>query len=427
MLAVSLSIFPGSTGALAADTAEQLQAAAALFKRGKFPEAREAYARVLAAEPNDYDALVAVGNLDLLGNHLDDAQASLSKAIEINPHAPAPKSLLAEVFYRRDDFAHAAALYRAIGNDLRARQLESFRGQIPYQIQSGADSVTLKFVHTDPNPVVSVKVNGHGPVNFLIDTGTGEVILDPEFASEVGASRFGSASGTQARGRQTARMLGRIDTLALGDMTLHNVPVQFLATGEYWKIDGLPIDGIIGTVLLYHFLSTLDLRGGELVLRQKTKADAGDIERGIHDGAVVLPFWMAGDHIMVAWGAVNHVPELMVVDTGCDGCGFVGPESTIRDAHLKLIESEAQQGPVSGGTVIAKPMLVDELSLGDAIGGNITGIFGAFPPALENGFGFRIGGLISHTFFRRYAMTFDFTSMRLIMTGDPESAKPAAQ
>ncbi|MGO9603720.1 MAG: hypothetical protein ACLQAT_10050 [Candidatus Binataceae bacterium] len=38
---------------------------------------------------------------------------------------------------------------------------------------------------------------------------------------------------------------------------------------------------------------------------------------------------------------------------------------------------------------------------------------------LENLFGFRIGGVISYTFSRPYATTFDFTSMRLIMHGDP--------
>jgi len=30
-------------------------------------------------------------------------------------------------------------------------------------------------------------------------------------------------------------------------------------------------------------------------------------------------------------------------------------------------------------------------------------------------FGFRVGGLISHTFFRPYALTFDFDQMRMFM------------
>jgi len=37
------------------------------------------------------------------------------------------------------------------------------------------------------------------------------------------------------------------------------------------------------------------------------------------------------------------------------------------------------------------------------------------PGILHGQFGFSIGGLISHTFFRPYALTFDFTAMQLIL------------
>jgi hypothetical protein len=40
---------------------------------------------------------------------------------------------------------------------------------------------------------------------------------------------------------------------------------------------------------------------------------------------------------------------------------------------------------------------------------------GAIPPGSEERFGFRMGGLISHAFFRPYAVTFDFLSMTLYL------------
>ena len=43
----------------------------------------------------------------------------------------------------------------------------------------------------------------------------------------------------------------------------------------------------------------------------------------------------------------------------------------------------------------------------------LPGVAGAFPPSLEHSEGFRIAGLISHAFFRPYAVTFDFDRMRL--------------
>ena len=71
--------------------------------------------------------------------------------------------------------------------------------------------------------------------------------------------------------------------------------------------------------------------------------------------------------------------------------------------------------PMSGG-VIGTEDIMDELTLGDAKEKNVMGIFGAFDgTGIEYEFGFRIGGIISHGFFRPYKLTFDFTTMNLIL------------
>ena len=61
------------------------------------------------------------------------------------------------------------------------------------------------------------------------------------------------------------------------------------------------------------------------------------------------------------------------------------------------------------------PFDLDEIALGAARERNLKGFFGPFPPSLEYAMGFRIGGIISHQFFRPYALTFDFTGMRLFL------------
>jgi len=125
---------------------------------------------------------------------------------------------------------------------------------------------------------------------------------------------------------------------------------------------------------------------------------------------------MAGDHFMVAWGAVNNSqPMLFFVDTGLAGGGFSCPESTLRKADIELQEDQADHGLGGGGKVRFVPFVVDELTLGDAREHNIQGSYagGGFP--LEKIFGFHIGGLISHGFFRPYSLTFDFDGMRYFL------------
>ncbi len=422
ILILAITAVLGSAAALfvAAGPApgDPIAAAAAIFKQGKFAEAEKAYLYALDRRPQNPEVLTRLGSIALLSNRHADAEKWLGQALAAKPGDPAASALLAESLYRRDDFAKAAPLFRAAGNSAKAEQLESFKDARPYALQAEAERASLKFVMTDPLPVVQVMVNGYPAVNFFIDTGAGEVILDPAFAKEIGAAEYGSQTGTFAGGKKAAYVYGRVDTLNLGDFMVKNVPVQIMDVRRFSVpvFRGLRVDGIIGTVLLYHFLSTLDYPGGALVLRPAFD----DVARIFRDeaerrGALSAPFWMAGDHFMVGWGVVNtSAPMLFFVDTGLAGGGFTCPESTLRAAGIKLETSQAVQGIGGGGAVTVVPFKVEQLSFGRAKQKDVTGLSsGPFP--LEDALGFHIGGLVSHGFFRSYALTFDFRAMKLFL------------
>jgi hypothetical protein len=402
-----------------------LEKADSLFKEGKFAEAADGYAEALNADPKSFRAFFRLGSIALLSNNFMAAEMRLKEALALKPDDSAAKSLLAELYCRKDDFGLAAKLFRETGDLARAAQLESFKGQTPYSVDGGGAETVLPFVLTDPLPVVSLKVNGDRTVNFFIDTGGPQVILDAEFAKELGIKDFGSETGTFAGGKKAAYGFGRVDSLTLGDYVIRNVPVALMQVRRFSKpvFRGTQVDGIIGTVLLYHFLSTIDYPGGRLVLRRPS-AEAGQHFAGeaASAQAVVVPFWMAGDHFMVGWGTVNEsAPLLFFVDTGLAGGGFTCPESTVKLAGIKLNESAAGEGIGGGGKVRTVPFVVKELTFGAAREENVPGMFsGAFP--VENALGFHIGGLISHGFFRPYALTFDFRGMKIYLERKEKAA-----
>jgi len=167
-----------------------------LFKRGLFAEAERIYSDISAGDPENFSSTLRLGCIALLSNRLDDAQRWLARAAQLRPDDNGSKALLAEVFYRRDKFHDAALLLQALGREAKAKKLESFKGLSPYKIEGTAKSSSLRFIMTDPLPVVEVQVNNSDPVNFFIDTGGAEVIVDKEFAREVGAAHFGSETGT---------------------------------------------------------------------------------------------------------------------------------------------------------------------------------------------------------------------------------------
>src|SRR5262245_30346396 len=161
-LMLSLTLSSLSSGQNAADS---------LFQAGKFAEAEKLYAKTVAEDATNYQAVARLGHLALLGNRLDEAARWLTKAIASRPDDKTVQAQLAEVYYRRDDFRRAAPLLAATGKQAKAKKLESFSQTVPYQIDGQAQVTHLKFVHTDPLPLVRVKINGSEEVNFLIDTG----------------------------------------------------------------------------------------------------------------------------------------------------------------------------------------------------------------------------------------------------------------
>ena len=395
-----------------------LESADSLFKAGKFAKAEKIYIKIVNEDPGNDRAVARLGHIALLANRLDDAEKWLTKAVKLKPEEKSLKLLLAQGYYRRDKFQRAAPLLRAVGNEVVAKKLLSFKDVSPYKIEGTAEVTNLKLVMTDPLPVVQVRVNKSDLVNFFIDTGGAEVIVDTEFTKEIGATQFGAEMGTFAGGKKAPYQHGRVDSFTPGDFTVKNMPVHIMDVRRFSPIfRGKRVDGIIGTVLLYHFLATLNYAEGQLTLRRRTKENLKRVEKeAVEQGSMVVPFWMAGDHYMVAWGTVNNSqPMLFFVDTGLAGGGFTCPESTIQKAAIKLQEDKASEGLGGGGKVKVIPFVVDELTLGDAKEHNIPGSYSGAHDPLEYAFGFHIGGLISHAFFRQYALTFDFVGMRYFL------------
>jgi hypothetical protein len=405
----------------------EIDAADRLFQSGKFAEAAKLYSRIVAQNPRDHSATLQLGHIALLSNRLDEARKWLRKALTLQPDDTDAKVMLAEVFYRRDGFQKAAASLKGVDVSsnkliieqyptLNVAKLESFKGQKPYDLQGKRESTHVKFVRTDPLPIVNVRVNGGDEVTFFIDTGGSEVALDTDFAKELGVPQFGTMQGTFSGGQHAEVQLGRIGSLTVGDWTIKNLPVAMLPLRQLSEGLGVKqINGIIGTTLFYHFLTTLDYPKGELVLRRKTPVNLKQFKATLSGKRFIVPFWMASDHFMVGWGRVETLsPTLLFVDTGLVGAGVKLAESVIKEAGIKLEEDKASEGAGGGGTLKIVPYTVHQLSFGDINEENVHGLYdGPFP--WENMFGFQLAGMVGHDFFKPYAVTFDFQNMQIFL------------
>jgi Aspartyl protease/Tetratricopeptide repeat len=421
--------FPGK--AASEPKQAEIDSANLLFQGGKFAEAGKVYAQIAAQDPNDYSVILQLGRIALLSNRLDDAQTWLEQAIALHPDDADAKVMLAEAYYRRDDFQKAAASLSGVDVStnklviaqyptLNVAKLESFKGQTPYEVQGEGQETRVTFLKMDPLPLVSVRVNGGDEVTFFIDTGGSEVALDTDFARELGVPDFGAVQGTFSGGQKAEVHQGRLESLTLGAWTVKNLPVATLPLRQLSEGFGVKrIDGILGTTLFYHFLATLDYPHGELVLRRKDAKSSEQFAAESSAKSVAVPIWMASDHFMVGWGRVETIPPaLLFVDTGLAGAGVKLAESVIKQAGIKLEEDKAYAGAGGGGKLKIVPYTVRRLSFGDIEEDDVPGLYdGPFP--WENTFGFHLAGMVGHDFFKPYAVTFDFDTMQIVLRQGP--------
>ncbi len=375
------------------------------FKDARFDEAQRLYTQRAVANPGDAAAATRLGALALLQNNLPVAESALLRARSLDPGSQEVATLLAQAYVRRDAFTSAVPVLRAAGRNDRARQLETFGGDPPY-VMAGPDEADVPFLTEDPLPLIEARGPDGAPLVMLIDTGGGEVILDGRVAARLGVVSVGEGGGVVAGGVHVSVGRGSLGALSFGPITIRRLPVDIgNTTPAMDAFGGRRIDGIVGTVALYHFLATLDYPGRRLVLRKRKGEN-----RQCVNGARV-PFLLAGDHFMISRGGMGPLRDMVwLVDTGLADGGFSGPESTIRAAGIVLDHGRAERGSYTEEI----PFVVPELSLGPVTAHDVAGVFdGEFP--IPKMLGFRVDGLVSHTFFKPYAVTFDFDRMELCL------------
>lgn len=368
LLSLFLGLLAGPGAAAERHSATDAAAAASLYAAGEFPAAERAFQNLRMRSAADTLVGLRRAALHLWRNDLAGARRELDAVDRIRPGLRSSRALRAESWMREDSCAKAAPLYRANGHEAKAAQCESFTGSRPYQIEGGQASVP--FVQTDPLPVISIEVGDRGPRWFLIDTGGGDMVLDPAFADSLGLPRFGEETGTFAGGKQRAVALSRLDRIRLGGVVVRNLPVGLLDVSRLGAVaGGRPLSGIVGTRLLSRFRSTLDYPGGRLVLTPRRGDDTVRLDSARTE-ASDLPMWLGGDHLILARGRLGEGHEaLWFVDTGLAGSAVAAPAASLTDAGIAVPDtSHGATGQGGGGAVRAQIFGVPAFHMGEAEG-----------------------------------------------------------
>lgn len=212
----------------------------ALWSIGRFEESEASYDASLAVDSHQPRARHGRARSLAARNQLAQALADAELAIRLSPRQAEFHHTLAAIHERMrqfDDAARALARYIDLLPDkdrsdkaawVRAeiRFLESFKGRVPFDVDAPpANGVWTLPVRIRGDKVTVVgKVNG-GSQEFLLDTGAERTVISLDVARRRGVLPIASMQSAGVGGAGLRGLeVGRIDTLEIGGLKVHNVP-----------------------------------------------------------------------------------------------------------------------------------------------------------------------------------------------------------
>lgn len=415
----------------------------------------------LAEQPENNHLRWGIAQDELMMGNLDKAEMYL-KPLLLEPRYIYEASYMQGVIrYLQGDYSQAELLFRHAIKDLRSQvrllyiyyqtgqyskargmfddeQLKllskndrallslmtSFGNDRPYRPDWKSDNAVLPFISMNHLPVVSVSVNGQ-PINVFIDTGADLFVLKSQTATKLGLKPLASFTGTYAGGKTAETHYSRLQTLGLGGVTLHDVPIDIADFPESWfftdEVTGekIDVDGILSTGVFHQFLTTLDYPDRQLILMPRNKASQDKVSE---DGSTHVPFILEGTHFMIVKGAVNGKEGMtFFLDSGLDDpdASILLQEEALNYAGVKWQDEDRyipddDKGGLGGGGFAITRLPIDSVSVGTLNQRGLTGLYGVLPEELYfTESGMILDGFISHQFLRHYKWTIDFDSMTM--------------
>ncbi|MFI9554163.1 tetratricopeptide repeat protein [Nonomuraea endophytica] len=384
----------------------------ALFKAGRFEQAGRAYEEILRRDPENLNAARQRGHVALLANKFADAEKYLKLAIRLAPGDKDAHYYLADCYIRQDKLPQSAPHWQAAGEDGYAKWFAAVRGEA-YQVHG--DVARVPWTQVDPMPLVEASVNGGPAKRFSFYTGAPNLGLTASVAKEAGLSPVASQK-IDFEGGAIWAYYGILESFKLGGIELRNVPVGWSAT-ESGEDVGSDSDGLIGTWVFYHLLTTFDYAGRQLILRRRTPEAA----RKARAGAAPLPLWLAREQYLHSTGsfAGANGSRTGVVGVNLGGGseitagmrGETAKQLGIRTDYDRQIGTFAQSHPA-----VVYPCYPKEIRLGSAVAKDVYCYTNPNQPInvpRPFGTGFDTMGWFSHCFWKPYNITVDFTDMNL--------------
>ena len=393
------------------DSSNQEARADSLFAAGRLSEAAQLYRGILRNAPGRLDIQTRVGRLALLENNPQEAIDHLAFVLNNGLRSKAHWESLADAYLANGEPGSAALCYERAGRTGLAGTLAVMASLEPCRVEGDADPHEFEWLPDAPMPVIQAEVNGI-PLNLLVDTAAGDLVIDEKLAVAAAIPHGGREMLHFAGGLPAMVTYGHVERLQLGSLAVHDILTQILDLqsrfAAYTPV--VPIHGILGISVLSRFTTVLDFHQHTLRL------DAG-APSSINDPAnaepAESPIWIATHQFVLARAETSNTEtDLWVIDTGMTGAAFAISTASAAAGARATRFGEQETGIGGGGTVEGQRVLLPSLRLGDLDRRDVQGMALENLP-LQDRFGFRAAGLLACEYFQDAVLSLNFSRMTL--------------
>lgn len=199
---------------------------------------------------------------------------------------------------------------------------------------------------------IPVRIDGAGPFDFMIDTGSQATVVTHEINSQLALPSLGSATLVGMSSIRTVPLV-EVDSLQLGSRVIHNLSTPVL------ERDHIGADGIIGLDSLQDMRVLFDFRKGTIAVESLSEKPS---TRGFE---IVVRANSRSGRLLLTDALVEGVRATVIIDTGAQGSiGNLALQEKVRARR----EHEVQTTDVNGVTALndmsfARRLTIQDISL----------------------------------------------------------------
>jgi Flp pilus assembly protein TadD len=383
----------------------------ALWSTGLFDEAEQCYRDVLAIDPRHARSHAGLARTLVGRNRLDLAFNEAQTAATLAPEFPEPQFILGGLYERRGQMQDAMTAFRNYINLLPNKDaspmatwarseihyLRSFGDRIPFRMDgpSGAGPHVVGFQLVHDKVVLTVRVNGHEDVDFVLDTGAEHTILSSRTARRLGIEPIVTtlSAGVGEVGLRGIQ-LSMLDSLQIGSFKVENVrclikdpPLTGLPSAEAESISPLSLG-----------LSTMiDYQHHQLTFGRGLPNEPADFE---------LPLRL--NRLATVRGVVNADRRAnFVVDTGGEMVSISAATARLLLQPPRTSRIKLQVYGTSGWDPEAYLLPGVNLAFDEQLrlANQAVVVLDLRAPSVL--LGYQVGGIIGHSFLSKYTVTID--------------------